>query len=71
MPSMPIMPMNSAPGSLGKSQWTRNLERNPGHSQWYIERWERMRAEGKDIDGEARLIDALAPRGALVLDAGS
>lgn len=68
---MPIMPMNPTPGSPGKSQWTRNLERNPGHSQWYIERWERMRAEGKDIDGEARLIDALAPRGALVLDAGS
>ncbi|MCT1866543.1 class I SAM-dependent methyltransferase [Dermabacter sp. p3-SID358] len=71
MPSMPIMPTNPAPGSPGKSQWTRNLERNPNHSQWYIERWERMREEGKDIDGEARLIDALAPRGARILDAGS
>ncbi len=55
----------------GKSQWTRNLQANPGHSQWFIERWERMKAEGKDVDGEARLIDALVPRNALVFDAGS
>ncbi len=71
MPSMPIMPMNPGPGSPGKSQWTRNLERNPNHSEWYIERWERMREAGKDLDGEARMIDALAPRGARILDAGS
>ncbi|QEU11783.1 class I SAM-dependent methyltransferase [Dermabacter vaginalis] len=71
MPSLPIIPTNSASNSRGKSQWTRNLERNPGHSEWYIARWERMREAGKDLDGEARLIDALAPREARILDAGS
>lgn len=55
----------------GKSQWTRNLEANPGHTQWFIERWERMKAAGMDTDGEARLVDALVPRGALIFDAGS
>lgn len=29
-----------------------------------------MAAEGKDLDGEARLVDALASRGAAILDAG-
>ena len=29
-----------------------------------------MRRNGADLDGEARLIDALAPRGARILDAG-
>ena len=41
-----------------------------GHSQWYIERFRTMAAEGADLFGEARLIDAMLPRGARVLDAG-
>jgi len=41
-----------------------------GHSQWYIERFRRMAAEGADLAGEARLVDAMLPRGARVLDAG-
>lgn len=41
-----------------------------GHSEWYIERFRRMAAEGADLAGEARLIDAMVPRGARVLDAG-
>lgn len=46
------------------------IEENPGHSQWYIERFRSMAAEGKDLDGEARFVDAMVPRGARVLDAG-
>jgi 2-polyprenyl-3-methyl-5-hydroxy-6-metoxy-1,4-benzoquinol methylase len=42
----------------------------PGHSQWYIERFRTMAAEGADLDGEARLIDAMVPRNARILDAG-
>jgi SAM-dependent methyltransferase len=42
----------------------------PGHAQWYIERFRRMAAEGADLAGEARLVDAMLPRGARVLDAG-
>jgi SAM-dependent methyltransferase len=41
-----------------------------GHSQWYIDRFRRMAADGDDLAGEARLVDAMAPRGARVLDAG-
>lgn len=42
----------------------------PGHSEWYVERFRRMAAEGTDLAGEARLIDAMAPRHARILDAG-
>ncbi len=46
------------------------IEENPGHSEWYIERFRTMAAAGDDLDGEARLIDAMAPRAARILDAG-
>lgn len=42
----------------------------PGHAQWYIERFRRMAAEGADLAGEARLLDAMIARGSRVLDAG-
>jgi len=41
-----------------------------GHAQWYIERFRRMAAEGADLDGEARLLDAMLARNSRVLDAG-
>ncbi len=41
-----------------------------GHSGRYIERFRAMAAEGRDLEGEARLVDAMAPRAARVLDAG-
>ncbi len=43
---------------------------NPGHSQWYIDRFRAMARAGNDLDGEARFIDAMAARGARILDAG-
>src|SRR5690554_1717148 len=43
---------------------------NDGHSQWYIERFRAMAADGADLAGEARLVDAMLPRSARVLDAG-
>jgi 2-polyprenyl-3-methyl-5-hydroxy-6-metoxy-1,4-benzoquinol methylase len=46
-------------------------ETKPGHSQWYIDRFRRLAAEGADLAGEARLLDALVPPGARILDAGS
>ena len=45
-------------------------DHGPGHSRWYIERFRRMAAEGADLAGEARLIDAMLRRGARILDAG-
>jgi SAM-dependent methyltransferase len=50
--------------------WLRMIEENPGHSAWYIERFRSMAAEGHDLDGEARFVDAMVPRGARILDAG-
>jgi len=41
-----------------------------GHSQWYIERFRRMAADGTDLGGEARLLDALVVPGSRILDAG-
>ncbi|MDQ1295976.1 MAG: hypothetical protein QG608_3863 [Actinomycetota bacterium] len=41
-----------------------------GHSQWYVERFRRMAAEGADLGGEARLVDAMVPPGSRILDAG-
>lgn len=41
-----------------------------GHAQWYIERFRRMATEGVDLDGEARLLDAMIARNSRVLDAG-
>lgn len=50
--------------------WLRMIEEKPGHSDWYIERFRTMAAEGHDLDGEARFVDAMVPRGARILDAG-
>ncbi|MBB3750135.1 SAM-dependent methyltransferase [Mycolicibacterium sp. BK634] len=52
------------------SIWMRKVEADPGHSQWYIERFRAMANAGDDLAGEARFIDAVAPRGARILDAG-
>ena len=50
--------------------WKKIVEADPEHSRRYARRWDDMIAEGVDIDGEARLADAMAPRGARVLDVG-
>jgi SAM-dependent methyltransferase len=47
-----------------------DLEFADGESQ-YADCFDRLITEGQDIDGEARLVDALAPRQARILDAGS
>jgi SAM-dependent methyltransferase len=52
------------------SIWMQKVEADPGHSQWYIERFRAKARAGEDLAGEARLVDAIAPRGARVLDAG-
>lgn len=52
------------------SLWTRTITADPEHSHRYAERWRRLATEGHDLDGEARLIDAMVGRGSRVLDAG-
>ena len=53
-----------------QNQWTQLTEADPQHSHSYVARFRRLAAEGFDLGGEARLVDALLPRGARVLDAG-
>jgi SAM-dependent methyltransferase len=53
-----------------QSIWMQKVAADPGHSQWYIDRFRSMERAGKDLVGEARLIDAMAHRGARILDAG-
>jgi SAM-dependent methyltransferase len=52
------------------SEWARITQENPDHSSWYVERFRSMAAAGDDLAGEARFVDAMAPRGARILDAG-
>jgi len=53
-----------------QSIWMQKVSADPGHSHWYVERFRAMARAGDDLAGEARLVDAMAPRGARILDAG-
>ncbi len=52
------------------SQWEELTAADPAHSTWYVQRFRTLAAEGTDIVGEARLVDAMLDRGSRVLDAG-
>jgi len=53
------------------SEPTRWVTDNPEtHSDWYVEHFRNLRAEGADLEGEARFVDAMLPRHARVLDGG-
>jgi SAM-dependent methyltransferase len=52
------------------NRWIAKIEENPGHSDWYVERFRSLTADGADLHGEARFVDAMLGRGARVLDAG-
>lgn len=53
-----------------RSKWVEITNEDPTHSQRYIERFANMAEAGNDLSGEARFVDAMAPRGARILDAG-
>lgn len=54
---------------MGKpTRWV--TETGPGHSRWYVDRFRRLAAEGADLAGEARLLDAMVPPRSRILDAG-
>jgi SAM-dependent methyltransferase len=52
------------------SAWVRITQEDPGHSARYVQRFRTLAEQGSDIVGEARLVDAMLPRGSRVLDAG-
>lgn len=45
-------------------------ENDQAHSQWYADHFRELAAEGADIEGEARLVDAIVKPGSRILDAG-
>ena len=51
--------------------WLQKLAKNPDHSQWYVDRFRKLAADGADLGGEARMIDAMVPRRSRILDAGA
>ncbi|WP_328701941.1 class I SAM-dependent methyltransferase [Aestuariimicrobium ganziense] len=53
-----------------KSQWQRIIEADPDHSHRYVQRFKTMAANGADLHGETRFVDAMVPRGSRILDAG-
>ena len=52
----------------GRQRWFTDLDE--GHSESYVARFRQLAADGVDLDGEARFVDALLPRAARLLDAG-
>jgi SAM-dependent methyltransferase len=45
-------------------------QEDPAHSAAYVQRFRTLAEQGMDLVGEARLVDAMLPRGSRVLDAG-
>lgn len=52
------------------SKWSRIIAADPDHTRRYIQRFKDMEAQGHDLGGEARTVDAMVGRNARILDAG-
>lgn len=52
------------------NRWLRQVAADPQHSSRYVDRFRQLAADGADLVGEARLVDAMAGRAARILDAG-
>ncbi len=59
---------SSVPTPTPPTRWV--TQHGPDHAQWYIDRFRTMAAEGADLAGEARLVDAMVTRQSRILDAG-
>ncbi len=53
-----------------QNAWQRMTQEDPEHSNAYVQRFRTLAEQGMDLVGEARLVDAMLPRGSRVLDAG-
>lgn len=53
---------------MGDIRWFTDTE--DGHSLWYAEHFRDLAAAGSDLEGEARLVDAMVAPGSRILDAG-
>jgi len=59
--------VNASRTSLPPTRWELAGDDNLGYGRTFAQRV----ADGADVDGEARFVDAVAPRGARILDVGS
>ncbi len=55
---------------MAGNRWIQKIQDEPGHSERYVARFRTLAAEGFDLHGEARFVDAMAPRTSRILDAG-
>jgi SAM-dependent methyltransferase len=53
-----------------RSGWVRLTDEDPDPANWSVERFRAQAQAGEDLAGEARLVDAMAPPRARILDAG-
>lgn len=60
----------AAAGAADGNRWIARIEEDPDHSNRYVERFRTMAADGIDLHGEARFVDAMVVRHARILDAG-
>lgn len=51
-----------------RPRWFTDTE--DGHSEWYVDRFRSMARDGADLEGEARLVDAMVRPKSRILDAG-
>ena len=54
------MAMMSFNARASEKSWLVRKRSNPNHSQWYIDRFRAMEAEGNDMAGESRHGERLA-----------
>ena len=57
-------PTRDAVPAPQENVWLAAVRADPEHPRRYAQRWDRFEEMGRDLDGEARLVDALAERGA-------
>ncbi len=67
-PHDPAAPAAAGPAERTLPRWFTDTAAT--HSQWYVDRFRTLAADGADLAGEARLVDAMLARGSRVLDAG-
>jgi SAM-dependent methyltransferase len=51
-----------------RPRWFTDTE--DGHSEWYVDRFRNLARDGADLEGEARLVDAMVSPKSRILDAG-
>ncbi|GAB3548958.1 hypothetical protein GCM10027404_13770 [Arthrobacter tumbae] len=70
LPDAAARPRVRLPRVNKETLWDAGKRADPNRSAAYIRRFEQLISEGADMHGEARCIDAMAPRNARILDAG-